>query len=124
MQKKTKKKPVTPADCQKSPIQVFYKRTILKNFTISTGTTSVGVSFLKVQVSVKACNFIKKTPELRSLLVNIAKFLRLLISRNICEQLRFDCFNGSLLHGPKGSTFRLYDNVKLHSLSYKSRFSF
>ena len=28
--------------------------------------------------------------------VNIAEFLRLSILKNICEWLRFDCFNGSL----------------------------
>ena len=32
-------------DCQKQPPEVLYKKTILKNFAISTGNTCVGVYF-------------------------------------------------------------------------------
>ena len=45
--------------------------------------------------------------------MNIAKFLRLPILRNMCERLLFYCFKGSLLHGPNGSRSRLYDGVRL-----------
>ena len=55
--------------------------------------------FKKVAVLI-ACNFIKKTPQHRCFCLNIAKFVRLPILKNICEWLLFDCFNGSLLHGP------------------------
>ena len=33
--------------------------------------------------------------------MNISKFLRLPILKNIFERPIFDCFNGSLLHEPK-----------------------
>ena len=68
--------------------------------------------------------FIKKRPQHRCFPVNIAKFSRLLISKNICQRLLFDCFNGSLLHEPKGSRSRLYDGVRLQSLSQRSSFLF
>ena len=55
--------------------------------------------------------------------MNIAKFLKQLpILKNICERLLFDCFNGSLLHGPKGSISGLYDGVRLQGPSHRSRF--
>ena len=56
--------------------------------------------------------------------VNIAKFLRLPILKNICKRLFFDCFNGSLLHGPEGSRCRLYDGVRLQGPSHRSSFLF
>ena len=34
--------------------------------------------------------------------MDVAKFLILLISKNICDRLHFGFFNGSHLHGPKG----------------------
>ena len=52
------------------------------------------------------------------------KFLILFISKSICERLLFDFFNGSLLHGPKGSRSRLYDGVRLQGLRHKSSFLF
>ena len=61
----------------------------------------------------RACIFIKKKPEHRCLTVNIAKFLILLNPKNNCERLIFDFSNGPLLHRPKSSRFRLYDDVAL-----------
>ena len=55
--------------------------------------------------------FEKNRPQHRYFPVNIAKYLRLPILRKNCERLLFDNFNGSLLHGPKGSESRLYDNT-------------
>ena len=43
---------------------------------------------------------------------------------NICERLLFDFFNGSLLHGPKGSRSRLYDGARLQDLRHRSSFLF
>ena len=79
--------------------------------------------FKKVE-GLKARKFIKKRPQHRCLLVNIAKFLRLPISKNICERLLFDCFNGSMLHGPKGSRSKLDDGVRLQGSSHRSSFLF
>ena len=81
-------------------------------------------SLFKNVAGLKACNFIKKRPQHRCFPVNITKFLLLLISENICERLLFDFFNGSLLHGPKGSRSRLHDNVRLQGLSQRSSFLF
>ena len=74
-------------------------------------------SLFKKVAALQACNFIKKRPQHRCFPVNIAKFLRLPIFKNICERLFFDYFNGSLLHGPKVSRSRLYE-----SPSHKSSF--
>ena len=65
---------------------------------------------------------IKKKPLRRCFPVNIAKYLRLPILRSICERLLFDCFNGSLLHGPKGSSSKLYDSDRFQVLSLRSSF--
>ena len=57
--------------------------------------------------------------------MNIAKFLRLLISKKICEQLLIDYFNnGSLLHGPKDSSSRLNVGVTLQGLGHRSSILF
>ena len=81
-------------------------------------------SLFKNVTGLKACNFIKKRTQDKCFPVNIAKFLTLFIPKNICEQLLFECFNGSLLHGPKGSRSRLYDGVRLQGLSHRSSFLF
>ena len=72
----------------------------------------------------KTCNFIKKRSQHRCFPVNIAKFLRLPILKNICERQLFVCFNGSLLHWPKGSRPRLYEDVRLQGPSNRSSFLF
>ena len=66
--------------------------------------------------------FIKKRPLHRCFPVNIAKCLRLPILRSICERLLFDCFNSPLLHGPKGSSSKLYDSDRFQVLSLRSSF--
>ena len=81
-------------------------------------------SLFKKVAGLKACNFIKKRPEHRCFPVNIAKFLILLNSKNNCERLLFDFFNGSLLHRPKGSRFRLYDGVRRQGPTHRSIFLF
>ena len=86
--------------------------------------TPVLESLFKKVASLKVCNFIKKRPQHRCFLVNIAKFLKLPILKNIFERLLFDCFNGSLLHGRKGSRYRLYNDVRLQCPSHKSPFLF
>ena len=101
--------------------EVFYKKVVLKKFTISTDNTCVEVLFKNV-AGLKACNFIKKRLQNRCFLVNIAKFLILLISKIIGERLLFDFFNGSLLHRPKGSRPRLYDRVRLQCLTHRPSF--
>ena len=80
--------------------------------------------FLKNVAGLKACNLLKKIPQHRCFPLNIAKFLRLPILENICEGLLFYCFNGSLLHGPKGSRSSFDDSVRLQGSSHGSSFLF
>ena len=94
-------------DCQKQPPK-----------------TSDLEALLKKVAGLKACNFFKKWPQHMRLPVNNLKVLRLLIWKNNYEQLLFDYFNVSLLHGPKASSCRLYDGVRLQGLSHRSRFLF
>ena len=81
-------------------------------------------SLPKNVAGLKACNFIKKRPTHRCFPVNIEKFVILLNSKNNCERLLFDFFNGSLLHWPKGSRFRLYDCIRLEDPTHGSSFLF
>ena len=110
-------------DCQKQPREVFFQRTIPKNFAISTGNTCVGVCFLKICRPLDLQLF-KKRLHHRCFPVNIAKFLVLPILKNICKQLLFNIFNDSLLRGPKGLRSRLYDDVRLQGPSHRSSFFF
>ena len=77
--------------------------------------------FQKV-AGLKACIFIKKKPQYRCFPVNIAKFLRLPISKIICDRLLWTVFNGSLSHGSKGSRFKLYDVVRIQDPSHRPSF--
>ena len=81
-------------------------------------------SLFKNVAGLKAYNFIKKRPEHRCFPVNIAKFLIPLNSKNNCKRPLFDFFNGSLLHRPKSSRFRLYDGVRLQGPTHRPAFLF
>ena len=68
---------------------MFYKKkTILKHFVIFTGKQLHWDLFFNV-ASHQACNFIKKKLQNRYFLVNIEKFIRTPILKNICKQLHF-----------------------------------
>ena len=67
--------------------QVFYKKTVLKNFAIFTEENLCWSHFLNKNTGVKSWNFIKKRLHHRCFLVNIATFLRRLTLKNICERL-------------------------------------
>ena len=71
------------------PPDVFdIKNTVLKNFaTFTEKDLCWSLFLLKFAVLPQACNFIKKRLQHRSFLVNIAKFLRTTILKNICDQL-------------------------------------
>ena len=99
------------------------KKLLLK-ISQSLQETPVLKSLFRKVAGLKVCNFIKKRPQRKCFLVNISKFLRLPILKNIFEWLIFYCFNGSVLHGPKGSRFRLYEDVKFQGLSHRSNFLF
>ena len=65
---------------QKQPPEVFYKKTVPKNFAIFTENYLIGVSFLII-------TFIKKRLQHRCFPISIAKFSSTLIFGNICERL-------------------------------------
>ena len=89
-------------------MEVFYKNeAVFKNFVVFAGNTCI--RGLKVPAQVFS--------------LNIAKFLGLFFSKNICEQLLFDCSNGSLLNEPKISKSRFYGSVKLQGLQVFSESS-
>ena len=92
----------------------FIKKLFLKFRNIQKKHLCLSLIFKKLQVSMPVV----------LLWVNIAKFLRLLISKNIYERLLFDCFNGLLFHRPKVSRSRLYDGVGVQGLSQRSIFLF
>ena len=80
--------------------------------------TPVLESLFKKVAGLQACNFIKKRSQHRCFPMNIAKLLRLTILKSIGKRLLFNCFNGSLFHGPKGSKSRLYDGFRLQGPSH------
>ena len=67
--------------------KVFYKKTVLNNFAIFTEKYLCWCLFFNKNAGLHACNSIKKRLKHRYFLVNIAKFLRTPILKNICEQL-------------------------------------
>ena len=73
--------------CQKQPPEVFYKKRYFKNFGMFTGKNLCWCLFLIKLQALKACNFIKKRLQHKCFSVNIAKFTRTFVLKNICEQL-------------------------------------
>ena len=65
---------------QQSP-EVFYKKAALKNVLIFTGKHLCWSLYLQV------CNFIKKRLQHRCFTVNMPKFLKTPILKNICERV-------------------------------------
>ena len=94
---------------------MHYKKAVLENFAIFTGK-QLGFPFNKV-ASLQAHNFLKKRFQSQVFPVDIAKFLRLPILKNISERLLPDYFNGSLIHRPNGLRSILYDSVRLQGPS-------
>ena len=66
---------------------VFYKKAVLKNFAILTEKDLCCSLFLNKNAGLQSWNLIKKRLQHRYFPVNIAKFLRKLVLKNICEQL-------------------------------------
>ena len=73
---------------KKQPPGIFYKKGALKNFAIFKGKhLRRSPFFIKFHEDLEACNFIKKKLRHRCFPVNIAKFFRTPILKNICERL-------------------------------------
>ena len=73
---------------QKQPPQAFCEKGVLRNLAVFPGKHLCWSLFLiKDYKGPQACNFIKKRLQHRCFPVNIAKFLRGPILKNICERL-------------------------------------
>ena len=72
---------------KKQPPEVFYKKAVLKNFSILTGKYLCSSLFLIKFAPLQISNFLKKRFQRRCFSVNIAKFLKKLILKKICERL-------------------------------------
>ena len=77
---------------EQQPLQVVYKKLLLKILQYSQDKTCVGVFFNKV-AGLWACNFIEKRLQHRCFPAIIAKFLRTPILKNFCEWLFLAAFN-------------------------------
>ena len=66
---------------------VFYKKVILKNFTMFTEKPLCCSLFLNKNTGLQSWNFIKKRLQHRFFPVNIARFLRTPFFKSICERL-------------------------------------
>ena len=96
--------------CHKQPPGVFYKKAVLKNFTIFTGKHQCWCLFFKT--------FLKRDYK-TGVSGSLAKYSRLPNLKNICELLLLGYFNGLLLHKRKGSTSILHDSVRLQCPSHR-----
>ena len=72
--------------------EVFYKKTVIKNFAIFTGNTCVGVSCFNKNAGLQVCNFIKTRLQHSCFLDNAVKFLNTGILKNVCERLLLRVF--------------------------------
>ena len=85
---------------QKQPPEVFCKNDVLKNFTIFTEKRLCLSHFLNKVAEISSLQhwrFIKKRFQHRCFPVNIAKFLKTRIMKNICEELFLKTLDVSLL---------------------------
>ena len=86
-------------------------------------------SLLRNVAGLKTCNFIKKRPQ-GGFFVNVAKFLKLFISKIICERLFFDFFFSAndcfltVFIVTSAKRFKIYDGVRLQGLIHRSSFLF
>ena len=77
---------------------MFHKKAFLKKSAIFTGKQLCWCLFLiKFQACLKACNVIKKRLQHKCFPVNIPKFLRTPILKNICRHLLRSIWNIGLL---------------------------
>ena len=71
---------------KKQSPEVFYKKVVLKNFSIFTGKY-LCLSLFLIKLRTFGSNFVKKRFQHRCFSVNIEKFLKTVILEKICERL-------------------------------------
>ena len=74
-------------EIKKQPLGCSIKEGISKSFAMFTGKRLCWSLLLIKFQALRPCNFIKKRLQHRCFPVNIAKFLRKLILKNICQRL-------------------------------------
>ena len=72
---------------KKQPPEVFYKKAVLKNFSMLTGKYMCSSLFLIKLQPFRSATFSKRDSNAGAFLLNIAKFLIKLILKKICERL-------------------------------------
>ena len=77
----------------RSWLRLCYKKKVFLKFRNFHRKTLVLESLFNKAAGLKACNFIKKRLQHRCFPVNIAKFLRTFILKNICERLLLKLYN-------------------------------
>ena len=78
-------------DCQKQPLDVFYKKAVPKNFAMLIIKHLCWRPVFNKVGGFQVCSFIKKKLQRRYFPMNIAKFFRTSILKNICKRLPLDC---------------------------------
>ena len=96
--------------------QVFYRKAVLKNFAIFTEKPLCWSLFLHKNTGLQSWNFIKKRLQRRFFPVNIAKFLRTTVLKNICERL-FERFATTNITSNIGSEEGTFSKTKKNSKS-------
>ena len=92
------------------------KKVVLKNFAISTGNHLCWSLFFNKIASRQACNFTKKRLQQRCFLMNMVKFLKTAILKNICEWLLLKLENQRLYRTFR-DFFKQYHGIILISFS-------
>ena len=72
---------------KKQPAEVFYKKAVLKNFSVFTGKYLCLILFLIKFRVFRSATFLKKRFHPRCFSLNVAKFFRKLCLKKICERL-------------------------------------
>ena len=81
--------------------------------------TTVLKSIFKKLQNFRPATLLKRDPDTSAFLWKLQILFFNTILKNICKQLLFNFFNGSVLHGPKGFRSRLYDSIMRQSLTHK-----
>ena len=85
-------------DQQKQPPEVFYEKSVLRNFAKFTGNTCAVVSFFNKVAGMRPATLLKKRLRHRCFPVNFAKFLRTSFLKNTSGRLLLDQISVTTCH--------------------------
>ena len=106
--------------------QVFYKKAALKTFVIFRGKNLCWSLFFNKSAVSQSWNFIKKWLQHRCFPVNIAKFLRTPVVKNICERMfnRFSTWINNIRNIWNEYFFEKTKQQKVFKLSWMKKLAF